>query len=145
MTLLFVRSCCHDPYCLTWPQLGKEAREEEWIKLPKVLHVGFPCRSNSSLDSGVLKSRRTALVAELRAEVMSLGCRRGHSPCGISRASHNIVVIKKSAAGEVSWELGTSKYEKRGRNRRVKFGSRGHPVAGGQCTHLYGLRAPCSL
>lgn len=107
--------------------------------------MGFPYRSNSSLDSGVLKSGRTALVAVLRAEVMSLGCRREHSPCGISRASHNIVVIKKSAAGEVSWEAGRSKYEKRGRDRREKFGSGGCPVAGRQLTHLYGLRAPCSL
>lgn len=87
--------------------------------------MASPCRSNSSLESGLLQSGRTALVAVLRAEVMPLGCTREHSPCGISRASHNIVVIKKSAAGQVSWEAGTSKYEKRGRDRRVKFGSKG--------------------
>lgn len=68
--------------------------------LPKALHVAL--WSHSSLDRGVLKSRRTSLVAVLRAEVMSLGCRREHSPRGVSRASHNSVVIKKSAAGEVS-------------------------------------------
>lgn len=95
--------------------------------LPKVLHVASLCRSNSSLDSGGLKSTRTALAAVLRAEVMPLGCRREHSPCGISRASHNVVVIKKSAAGKVSWEVGTSKYEKKGQGQKGEVWKQGAP------------------